>query len=100
MPETKKPAEIKLQIKLEDDIAQGSYTNLALVNHSETEFVIDFMFVQPQAPQAKVNSRIITSPRHAKRLLRALEENLRRYEQAFGPVELADQRPEPVGDYH
>lgn len=100
MSETKKPIEIKLQIKLDEAIAQGSYTNLAIVNHSETEFVIDFMFVQPQSPQARVNSRIVTSPRHAKRLLRALEENLRRYEQTFGSVELSDQLPEPVGDYH
>ncbi len=82
----KKATEVKLEVQIDDDTAQGVYSNLALVNHTETEFIIDFIFVQPQAPKAKVRSRIITSPRHLKRLIGALQENLRRYEEQHGPV--------------
>jgi hypothetical protein len=92
--------EVKLEIQLDEEIAQGAYCNLAIVNHSDTEFTIDFVFVQPQAPRAKVRSRVITSPRHAKRLLLALQENLARYERAFGPVEPAAQRSEAVDDHY
>jgi len=99
--EEKKPKEIKLEIQLDEETAQGSYVNLAVVNHNETEFVVDFIFVQPQAPRAKVRSRIVTSPRHAKRLMLALQENLQRYEQVFGTIPPAVQRvDEPEGHYH
>lgn len=91
--------DIKLEIKLDDDVAQGVYSNLTVVNHSEAEFVLDFIFIQPQAPQAKVRSRVITSPKHAKRLLRALEEDLRRYEETFGPLPAAEAAA-PESDYH
>ena len=93
------PKEIKLEIQLDDEMAQGAYANLAVVNHNDTEFVFDFIFVQPQAPRAKVRSRVITSPRHAKRLLLALQENLARYEKTFGPIEPAAQRVDE-GHYH
>ncbi|HVZ75597.1 MAG TPA: DUF3467 domain-containing protein [Polyangia bacterium] len=75
-----------LQIDLDEVTAQGAYVNLALINHNENEFVLDFAYIQPAAPRARVRSRIITSPRQAKRLLRALEDNLRRYEERFGPI--------------
>lgn len=81
--------EIKLEIQIDEDLAQGVYTNLAVVNHTDTEFVMDFIFVQPQVPQAKVRSRVVTSPKHFKRLLQAWQENLRIYEERFGPVEPA-----------
>jgi len=92
--------EVKLEIKLDDDVAQGVYSNMAVVNHSDAEFTIDFIFIQPQAPQAKVRSRIITSPRHVKRLIKALEENLRRYEQSFGTVTVEEKPQVTDGDYH
>lgn len=91
--------EVKLEIQLDEESAQGMYANLAVINHTDTEFTLDFIFVQPQAPRAKVRSRIITSPRHAKRLLLALQENLARYEKAFGPIEPAQQRIDE-GHYH
>lgn len=98
---SEKKKEMQLEIQLDEKTAQGSYVNLAVVNHSESEFVLDFMFVQPQAPQAKVNSRIIISPRHAKRLVATLEENLRRYEEAFGALDEELQKPAPAeGNYH
>jgi hypothetical protein len=87
--------DVKLEIQLDEETAQGVYVNLAAVNHTDTEFTLDFIFVQPQAPRAKVRSRVITSPRHAKRILLALQENVARYEKTFGSIEPAVQR---VGD--
>lgn len=93
--------EVKLEIQLDEETAQGVYVNLAVVNHNDTEFTLDFIFVQPQAPRAKVRSRVITSPRHAKRMLLALQENVARYEKSFGPIEPAVQQVgETDGHYH
>lgn len=72
--------ESKMQIHLDEETAQGVYANLAVINHTDSEFIIDFIFAQPQAPQAKVRSRVITSPAHVRRLIAALEENLQRFE--------------------
>ena len=80
--------ELKLQIKLDDDTSKGMYVNLALVNHTQGEFTIDAMYVQPQQPLANVRARLISSPHHTKRLMRALQENVRKYEERFGPIEL------------
>jgi len=93
--------EVKLEIQLDEETAQGVYVNLAVVNHNDSEFSLDFIFVQPQAPRAKVRSRVITSPRHAKRMLLALQENLAHYEKNYGPIEPAVQRVgETEGHYH
>ncbi len=81
------PAGPQLQIELDEATAQGAYCNLVFLNHTDAEFTFDFVYVQPGAPRARVRSRIISSPRHAKRLLRALEANLARYEQAFGRID-------------
>lgn len=99
--EEKKPQEVKLEIQLDEDVAQGAYVNLAVVNHNESEFVIDFIFVQPQAPRAKVRSRVILSPSHAKRFVAALQENINRYEQNFGDIKSVQQIiDESAGYYH
>lgn len=97
-PEAPASKEIQLQIELDDQIAQGAYCNLAMVNHTPTEFTLDFMYVQPQVPKARVRSRIITSPQHMKRLFLALQDNLARYEAAFGAIDLAKLPPE--GNVH
>lgn len=81
------PQEVQLQIEIDEATAQGFYCNLAMVNHSTTEFTIDFIYVQPQQPKAKVRARIITSPQHMKRLLLAMQDNFARYEKACGPIE-------------
>lgn len=78
--------EQKLEIQIDDDTAQGAYVNLAVVNHNETEFVLDFIYVQPQAPRAKVRARVVLAPQHAKRLFSALGENIGRYEKSFGEI--------------
>lgn len=90
MADTPKPAEIQLQIQLDDDVANGIYINMALVNHTETEFTLDFIYVQPQQPKAKVRSRIITNPKHMKRLALALQDNLAKFEAKFGTIELIE----------
>ena len=97
MSEQKKAQPVQIQIQVDDDIAQGVYANLAMVNHNDAEFTLDFIFVQPQAPVAKVRSRVITSPRHMKRLAMALQENIARYEARFGEIDPSN-APEP-GEY-
>jgi hypothetical protein len=84
----------KLQIQLDEDVAQGVYANLVLLNHTENEFVLDFAFVQPTAPRAKVRARVLSSPRHTKRLLLALQKNVERFEERYGRIELPpDEEP-------
>jgi len=75
-----------LQVEIDEAVARGLYTNLALITHSETEFLIDFLFLQPQTPKTKVLTRLITSPVHAKRLLWALKDNLDKYEARHGTI--------------
>jgi hypothetical protein len=77
----------QLQIELDETTAQGAYCNLVFLNHNDSEFTFDFVYVQPGGPRARVRSRIIVSPRHAKRFLRAIESNIARYEQVFGKIE-------------
>ncbi len=91
--EAQQPKQMQIQIQLDDDVAQGMYVNLALVNHTETEFTIDLMYLQPQQPRAKVRARMISSPKHTKRLMFALQENLRRYEERFGQIDLSGPNP-------
>lgn len=94
--EQKKDAGI--QIQLDEATAQGVYANLALINHTETEFIMDFIYVQPQAPQGKVRSRVLTSPIHMKRLVSALNENIKKYEDRFGEIKLAqEQQAQKIG---
>ena len=77
----------QIQIDIDEATAQGAYANLVFINHTDAEFVLDFVFVQPGVPRARIRSRIVSSPRHTKRMLRALEANIARYEQVFGKIE-------------
>lgn len=91
--------ENQLQIGLKDEVAQGTYANLAIISHSSSEFILDFIRVMPGMPKANVQSRIILSPEHAKRLKQALEENIAKYERVFGPVTLPEERlASPIGN--
>jgi hypothetical protein len=76
----------QLNIELTEEIADGIYSNLAIITHSNAEFVIDFVKVLPGVPKAKVKSRILLTPQHAKRLLAALADNIQKYEQAHGVI--------------
>jgi hypothetical protein len=76
----------QLNIELSEEIADGIYSNLAIITHSHSEFVIDFIKVMPGVPKAKVKSRIVLTPQHAKRLMKALKENITKYESVNGTV--------------
>lgn len=76
----------QLNIELSEELAEGIYSNLAIITHSNAEFVVDFINVMPGAPKAKVKSRIVLTPQHAKRLLKALAENVKKFEQVNGPI--------------
>ncbi len=80
------PQQQQLNIELNEEVAQGVYSNLAVITHSPAEFVLDFIRVMPGVPKAKVQSRIILTPQHAKRLMRAIMENIQKYEQQHGKI--------------
>lgn len=83
--ETKKEP-TQLKIELSPEVAEGTYSNLAIISHSSSEFVVDFVRIMPGTPKANVKSRIILTPEHAKRLLFALQDNVARYENQFGKI--------------
>ena len=80
----------EINIELKEDMAQGTYANLAIISHSPSEFVIDFACLMPGLPKAQVKSRIVLTPEHAKRLLNALQENIKKYESTFGGIKLKE----------
>ena len=81
----------QLQIELKDEVAQGTYANLAIITHSTSEFIIDFVRIMPGLPKAGVQSRIVMTPEHAKRLMYALQDNVNRYEQAMGTIRMPEE---------
>ncbi len=83
----------QLQIELSEEMAEGIYSNLAIITHSNSEFVIDFVRVMPGVPKAKVKSRIVLTPDHAKRLLMALGDNVNKFEDINGDIIINDQTP-------
>lgn len=83
----------QINIELSEETAEGIYANLAMIAHSSSEFVIDFIRLMPGVPKAKVKSRIVITPEHAKRLLTALEENIDKYEATFGEVKQVEETP-------
>ena len=86
----------EIRIDLSEEIAQGTYSNLVVVTHSPTEFVLDFVRMMPGTPSAKVKSRIILTPDHAKRFMRTLQDNIKKYESMHGEIEDPLQRMEGV----
>ena len=77
----------QLNIEITEEVAEGIYANLAIITHSHAEFVIDFVNVMPGTPKSKVKSRLILTPQHAKRFMKALTENIKRFEGANGPIQ-------------
>ncbi|POS00826.1 DUF3467 domain-containing protein [Flavobacterium croceum] len=86
----------QLNIELDEQTADGIYSNLAIINHSHSEFVLDFINVMPGVPKSKVKARIVLTPQHAKRLLRAIGENIHRFEAAHGEIKDFEQPPLPL----
>ena len=91
-----KPQQGQLDIELDEKTAEGIYSNLAIINHSSSEFVLDFVSIMPGIPKAKVKSRIVLTPQHAKRLLKAIGENIHRFEVAHGEIKDTEQPPIPL----
>src|SRR5438552_19179929 len=81
------PNQTQLNIEITEEVAEGQYANLAIITHSHAEFVIDFVNVMPGTPKSKVKSRIILTPQHAKRFMKALTENIQRFEAANGKIQ-------------
>jgi len=103
MTEQGKPhrPEQQINIQMDPQSAQGVYSNLLVIRHRKEEFILDFLFVQPErSPEgqsiASLRARVITSPEHMKRILRAMQENIRRYEETFGAIEEATDLPKVV----
>ncbi|MHB1147441.1 MAG: DUF3467 domain-containing protein [Lutibacter sp.] len=96
MSNQKPEEEGKINIELDDKTAEGIYSNLAIINHSVSEFVVDFISVMPGQPKAKVKSRIILTPQHAKRLVKALAENVHRFEKTHGEIKDFEQPSIPL----
>ena len=86
----------QINIELDQEVAEGTYSNLAIINHSVSEFVVDFISIMPGTPKSKVKSRIILTPQHAKRLLKALNDNVNRFEKAHGEIKDYEQPPIPL----
>ena len=85
----------QINIELTDDVAEGIYSNLAVIAHSSTEFIVDFIKLMPASPKAKVKSRIILTPQNAKRLYKALAENINKYESTFGSIKDVNEKMPP-----
>lgn len=86
----------QLNIELSEDIAEGIYSNLAIITHSQSEFVIDFIKIMPGVPKARVKSRIVLTPQHAKRLLHALSDNIQKFEQQNGKIKESEANALPL----
>lgn len=96
MAEQQKTKDGKLNIQLDEKTAEGTYSNLAIINHSVSEFIVDFISIMPGTPKANVKSRIILTPQHAKRLAKALADNVTKFEKAHGEIKDYDQPPIPI----
>ena len=96
MSDQKPNEEGKINIEMDDKTAEGIYSNLAIINHSVSEFVVNFISVMPGQPKAKVKSRIILTPQHAKRLVKALADNVHRFEKSHGDIKDYDQPTIPL----
>ena len=86
----------QLNIEISEEVADGIYSNLAIITHSNSEFVLDFVRVMPGVPKAKVRSRILLTPQHAKRLMRALADNVQKFEAVHGPIRDTDMPEIPM----
>lgn len=83
----------QINIELSEEVAEGVYSNLAMIAHSASEFVVDFIRIMPGVPKAKVKARIVLTPDHAKRLMMALKDNIEKYEENFGDIGQVEEHP-------
>ena len=90
----------QVNIELPEEIAEGIYSNLAIISHSRSEFVVDFIRLMPNVPKAKVKSRVILTPEHAKRFMKALVDNVKKFEKQFGNISEQDNPPLPPMNFN
>ncbi|MCS6991414.1 MAG: DUF3467 domain-containing protein [Chitinophagales bacterium] len=95
-PKDKGMPQNQINVELPEDVAEGIYSNLAIITHSNQEFVVDFIRIMPGVPKAKVRARIILTPQHAKRFLHALNDNIRKYENVHGEISETEQVNVPI----
>lgn len=100
MKENENKQQGQLQIELPQETAEGEYANFAIITHSSSDFVLDFARMLPGVPKAKVKSRVILAPEHAKRLLMALQDNIVRYEREFGQIKIPNQEVRTVSPFN
>ena len=93
---TKESNKKKIDIELDHNTIDGVYSNLVVINHSSSEFILDFVIITPGAPKAKVKSRVILTPEHEKRLKYALTENISRFEKSSGEIEIKENKNIPI----
>ncbi len=86
----------QINIEIDEKTADGVYSNLAIINHSASEFIVDFVSIMPGSPKARVKSRVILTPQHTKRLLKALAENVQRFENTHGEIKDTEQPAIPL----
>jgi len=98
MKEENKENEQQINVELSEEMAEGVYSNLAMIAHSNSEFILDFIRLMPGVPRAKVKARIIVTPEHAKRLVAALRDNIQKYEDQYGPIQ-SSQDSEPTFNF-
>lgn len=96
MAEENKQKKGQINIELDAEVAQGIYSNLAIINHSQSEFIVDFVSIMPGVPKSKVKSRVILTPQHAKRFLKAMQDNVARFEKQNGPIKEENQTTLPI----
>lgn len=89
----------QIGLELKPEVAKGAYSNLAVISHSKTEFIIDFAEILPGFPKPEVVSRIVMSPEHTKRLMAAIIDNIKKYESQFGPIELGEKNTLNIADF-
>ena len=86
----------QIDINLDETTAEGVYSNMAIISHSTSEFVVDFIRIMPGVPKAKVKSRIVLTPEHAKRLLLSMQDNVAKYEAMFGEIRIPQVKDKPI----
>ncbi len=96
-PQQPQPKQQQIQVELPKEVSEGIYSNLALIAHSPSEFIIDFARVLPGTPKAKVFSRIVMTPQHARLLQRAIEDNIKKYEASFGEIKMTGLPDREIG---
>lgn len=99
MQDNKNEIEQQINVEISEEMAEGIYANLAMIAHSNSEFILDFIRLMPGVPKAKVKSRIILTPEHAKRLLAALKDNIRKFEDSYGDIRHSDEPEFPFMNF-